>query len=53
MPATGLRASPPDHVPESREYVWSYLDVIVRMGCREEPWGMVNTLKVDQARGTV
>ena len=31
----------------------SFLIPHLRMGCREETWVMVNTCKVDQARGTV
>jgi hypothetical protein len=31
----------------------SFLSFHLRMGCREETWVMVNTFKVDQARGTV
>jgi hypothetical protein len=31
----------------------SFLIPHLRMGCREETWVMVNTFKVDQARGTV
>jgi hypothetical protein len=31
----------------------SFLIPHLRMGCREATWVMVNTFKVDQARGTV
>jgi hypothetical protein len=31
----------------------SFLIPHLKMGCREETWVMVNTFKVDEARGTV